>query len=80
MGLALKGLNNKPDRLQERCIRITYSDKTSICNELLENGGSVSTHHQNIRQLAKEMFSCFDRFKVLKLLDSFNLKKKYFKK
>ena len=45
-------LNKETDRLQECCLWIIYSDKTSSCNELLENGG----HHGNIRQLAIEMF------------------------
>ena len=49
-------LNNKIDRLHEQCLRIVYSDKTSDFGELLEKEGSVSIDHQNIRQLAADMF------------------------
>ena len=31
-------------------------------NELLEKDGSVSVYHQNVRQLAIEMFKVFSRF------------------
>ena len=51
-----RSLNNKTDRLYEQSLRIVYSDKTLDFSELLEKDGSVSIHHQNIRQLAIEMF------------------------
>ena len=51
-----RSLNNKIDQLHERSLLIVYSDKTSDFSELLEKDGSVSIHHQNIRQLAIEMF------------------------
>ena len=50
-----RSLNNKIDRLHERCLRIVYSDKTYF-GELLEKDDSVSIHDQNIPQLATEMF------------------------
>ena len=51
-----RSLNNKIDQLHEQCIRIVYSDTTSDFSQLLEKGGSVSSHYQNFRQLATEMF------------------------
>ena len=50
-----RSLNSKIDRLHELSLRIAYNDKTSDFSELLEKGGSVSIHYQNIRQFATEM-------------------------
>ena len=33
--------------LHERCLRLTYCDKNSSYEELLEKDGSVSIHHRN---------------------------------
>ena len=43
-------LNNKINRLHERCLRIVYNDKESNFNS------SISIHHQNLQELAVEMF------------------------
>ena len=51
-----RSLNSKIDRLHELSLRIAYSDKTSDFSDLLEKGGSVSIHYQNVRQFATEMF------------------------
>ena len=52
-------LNNKINRLYERCLRIIYNDKcfeeTSF-EELLVKDNSVSIHHNNIYALAMEMY------------------------
>ena len=48
--------NNKIKHLHERCLRLTYCDKTSSYEELLEKDGSVSIHHKNIQSLAIEMY------------------------
>ena len=53
-------LNNKINRLHERCLRVTY--------ELLERDNSVSVHNRNIRCLAIELFKVFhDRFRFTTL-------------
>ena len=49
-------LNSKINRLHERCLRITYNDKTSTFKELLEKDNSVSIHYRNILGLAIEMY------------------------
>lgn len=49
-------LNNKINRLHERCLRIVYNDKQSSFEELLNKDSSVSIHHRNIQSLAIEMY------------------------
>ena len=49
-------LNNKINRLHERCLRIVYNDKTSSFEELLSKDGSVTIHTRNLQVLATEMF------------------------
>ena len=49
-------LNNKINKLHERCLRIVYSDNTSSFEELLETDNSVSVHHRNIQVLATELY------------------------
>ena len=51
-----RALNNKLNRLHERCLRIIYSDKTSTFKELVEKDNSVSIHHRNIQALAIEKY------------------------
>ena len=48
--------NNKTKHLHERCLRLTYCDKISSYEELLEKDGSVYIHHRNIQSLAIEMY------------------------
>ena len=48
--------NNKIKHLHERCLRLTYCDKTSSYEELLEKDGAVSIHYRNIQSLAIEMY------------------------
>ena len=49
-------LNNKINKLNERCLRIVYNDNTSSFDELLETDNSVSVHHRNIQVLATELY------------------------
>ena len=49
-------LNNKINRLHERCLRIIYNDKHSNFEELLVKDNSVSIHHNYIHTLAIEIY------------------------
>ena len=48
-------LNDKSNRLHERCLRMIYKDKISNFQELLNKDNSVSIHHNNIDALAIEI-------------------------
>ena len=54
-----RAMNNKINRLQERCLHIVYSDKRSFFEKLLENDGSVTIQTRNLRTLATETFKEF---------------------
>ena len=51
-----RSLNNKVNRLHERCLRIVYNDKNPTYGNLLVRDWSVSVHVRNLRILATEMF------------------------
>ena len=48
--------NNKIKYLDERCLRLIYSDKRLSYEKILEKDNSISTHHKNIHALVIEMF------------------------
>ena len=48
-------LNDKSNRLHERCLRMIYKDKISNFQELLNKDNSVSIHHNNIDAFAIEI-------------------------
>ena len=48
-------INNKINRLHERCIRLIHNDKISFF-ELSEQDSSVSVHHRIIKLLAVETY------------------------
>ena len=49
-------MNNKSNRLHEKCFSIVYSDKTSSFEELLDKDGFVTIHTRNLQGLATEIF------------------------
>ena len=49
-------MNNKINRLHEKCLRIVYSDKTSSFEELLDKYRSAAILKRNLQVLATEMF------------------------
>ena len=51
-----RSLNNKINRLHDRCLRIIYDDKHSNFEELLVKDNSVSIHHNNIHTLPIEIY------------------------
>ena len=49
-------LNNKINRIQERALRIIYSDYKSNFRELLERDHSFTIHERTMQYLATEAF------------------------
>ena len=49
-------INNKINKLHERCLRIVYRDNQSTFEELLEKDNTVSVHQRNLRFLATELY------------------------
>ena len=49
-------INNKINRLHERCLRIVYNDNKSSFQELLDKDQGVTIHVKNVRALGVEMF------------------------
>ena len=71
-----RALNNKINRLHERCLRLIYNDKTSTFKELLEKHNSVSMHHRNIQALAIEMYKVANGMDPEIMNDIFQLREK----
>ena len=67
-------LNNKINRLYERCLRIIYNYKHSNFEELLVKDNSVSIHHNNIHTLAIEMYKVANDMSPEIMKDIFKLK------
>ena len=44
-----RSVNNKINQIRERILRITYNDKSSSFQKLLEKDKSVTIHHRNIK-------------------------------
>ena len=49
-------INNKINRLHERCLRIVYSDNQSNFEELLKKDNNVSVYQRNLQFLATELY------------------------
>ena len=54
-----RGLNNKIDSIHEDVLRITFNDKSSTFQELLDKDNSITIHHRNITALATEIYKFF---------------------
>ena len=53
-------LNNKINRLHERCLRVVYNNNQNTFQELLDMDNSVSIHHKNLQCLAIELYKIFN--------------------
>ena len=67
-------LNKRINSIHERSLRITYSDKVSTFQELLEKDNSVSIHQRNLQILATEMFKVYKNMSLELLYDIFKPK------
>ena len=52
-------LNNKINKLHERCLQIVYNDKKSSFKELLKTDKSCPIHITSLQVLATEMFKVY---------------------
>ena len=66
-------LNNKINKLQERCLRIVYNNNTSPYEELLETDNSISVHFRNVQALAIELYKVVNGFSPDIMKDFFHL-------
>ena len=51
--------NDKRNRLHENCLHLTYSNRKSFFEELLEKEYSVFIYQRNLRVLAVEMYKVY---------------------
>ena len=72
-----QALNNKINRLHERCLRIVQIDKRYTFNELLEKDNSVSIHYRNIQALAIDMFKVANGMSPVIMNEIFQLREEY---
>ena len=68
-------LNNRINRLHERCLRIIYNDKHTPFEKLLEKDNSVSIHQKNLQVLATEMFKIYQKTSPEIMQDIFSIRK-----
>ena len=55
-------INNKINRLHERCLRIAYNDNKSSFQELLDKDKGVTINIKDVRALAIEMFKVSNNY------------------
>ena len=55
-------MNKKINCIQERALRLVYSDHVSFFDELLKKDRSFFIHHRNIQSLAIEFYKFFTVF------------------
>ena len=71
-------LNNKTNKLHERCLQIVYNNNPSTYEEPLETDNSVSVHFRNIQALAIELYKVVNGFSPDIMKDVFPLNENSF--
>ena len=66
-------LNNKINKLHERCLRIVYNNNSSSYEELLETDNSISLHFRNEQVLAIKLYKNVNGFSPDIMKDVFPL-------
>ena len=68
-----RALNNKMNRLHERCLRIIYNDNIFSFTDLVEIDNSVSVHHRTIQVLATALYKFVNGLSPKLVSDCFKL-------
>ena len=69
-----RSLNNKINRLHERCLHIIYIDKRLNFEELLVKDTSFSVHRNNVHTLAIEIYKMVNGMSLEIMNDVFKLR------
>ena len=67
-------INKKVNQLHERCLHITYSDKTLSFEKILEKDGSATIHTRNLQTVATEMFKVYKTLSPVIIADFFHVR------
>ena len=67
-------MNNRINRLHERCLRIVLSDKTSSFEKMLEKDRSITMHTRKLKTLATEMFKVYKNLSPAIIADLFHVR------
>ena len=69
-----RSLNHKTNRLHKRYLGISYSDKKSSFDEVLDKDESVSIHNQNIGKLGIKIFKVLNSENTQIAKESFRIR------
>ena len=72
--LHTRELNNKINRLQEKCLRIIFNDYCSSFQELLEKNKTDCIHHRNLKSLCIEIYKVKNNLSPELFSNTFQLK------
>ena len=71
-------INNKINRLHERCRRIVYNDNKSSFHELKDKDKGVTIHVKNVRALTVEMFKVSNNYSTALMSEIFHKRNNVF--
>ena len=70
-------LNNKINKLHEKCLQIVYNNNTSTYEELRETDNFISVNFRNVQALAIELYKVVNGFSPNIMKDIFHSMKTY---
>ena len=68
-------MNNRINRLHERCLRIVLSEKTLSFEKMLEKDRSITMHTRKLQTLATEMFKVYKNLSPAIIADLCHVRK-----
>ena len=71
-------VNNKTNKLHERCLRIVYNDKKLSFKEKLETDKSVPIHSKNLQVKATKMYKVYRNISPPIMRQLFQLRNNYY--